>query len=751
MKNTVVLLLIMLIGLSTFAQDYDVKKLETISEIWGECYLFHPSVIRADKDLNWEKQLVDFLPKIKQINTSEQFIDKINLELLAALEDPLTIVQSYKIKSNNRDDRNLKHTEFDYLKYSEFALSDFNQLAYLDSVIFDKTSTKPLILDCRINSELSIDVHTYSPFKYFMSMCIENKIPLSLSVTREHFGWDEYNDWWLYEQRWKIAQNDKHQKNNGTLMPFLAYQQDLQHNKNIQNFNFDDFSTIKRPIYFIVNKSFLSYYQSDLLALTSNRNQTFVIFENTGKVFSGQQGILRYSFDKFEFLLNTSFHINSNTNSINFKYISPSVSLDNLSQILHNSVQSKVNDNPFLFQISPKKYKSLGKELNMEEKILGVIKTWTIVKYFYPHLNNCKANWDSVLTKYLELVQNTNSDREYFTLIQEMMAKLKDSHVSTYHSSILDFSKIFVAPVKFEWIEDKVIITAIDSSVNADIEIGDEIIAIDNVTINNLLKQESKKISSSNRQGLLATVINPGYFIGMADSKIRFKLKSSKELKIVEIPRTRYVFHFMDFGDNRVASTILDNNIGYINLARFTNSLDLENALLKMKHTKSLILDLRNSYPTEDYKKFLQMLCQQNVTIRNSKVPIISANQYKIWQYETSTISPLSSFSYETPIVVLIDKTMISRPEDIAIALKSFDNVTFIGEQTQGTDGEMTKIHLPGGGETSFTGQVVEFGNGEKFQNIGIIPDIEVQRTIEGIKKGKDEILEVAISWLEKN
>jgi C-terminal processing protease CtpA/Prc len=66
---------------------------------------------------------------------------------------------------------------------------------------------------------------------------------------------------------------------------------------------------------------------------------------------------------------------------------------------------------------------------------------------------------------------------------------------------------------------------------------------------------------------------------------------------------------------------------------------------------------------------------------------------------------------------------MISRSEDIAIALKSLPNVTFVGGQTQGTDGEMTKIHLPGG-ETSFTGQIVKFGNGNDFQGIGIMPDI---------------------------
>lgn len=116
-------------------------------------------------------------------------------------------------------------------------------------------------------------------------------------------------------------------------------------------------------------------------------------------------------------------------------------------------------------------------------------------------------------------------------------------------------------------------------------------------------------------------------------------------------------------------------------------------------------------------------------------------------QYE---LIPDPSFSYNKQVAVLIDKTMISRAEDIAICLKALSNVTFIGEQTQGTDGEMTKISLPGGGETSFTGQAILFGNGDNFHSEGIKPDIQVSKSVQGIKEGKDEILEKALEIFEE-
>lgn len=749
MKKTILSLFIIIFGYSLLAQDYEIGKLKTISKIWGECYLFHPSIVSADKEINWEKQLVEFLPNIHETTSSETFLEKINAHLLSALEDPYTIVQPYNI-DNKKSYKNLTSSSlFDYIPISEKILEDFESLKYLDSIISDKNSDKPLILDCRINSQLQIDKHTYSPFKYFMSMMIDKEIPLCQSVTREHFGWDEYNDWWYYEQSWKIAQDDKHQKNNGKLLPFIEYQQVFE--QYMPNSNFNDFSAIKRPVYFIVNKSFLSYYRSDIKALKSNRENTFIIYENSGTVFSGSQGLIKYDLNEFEFILNTSVYINNGCSSIEFEHGNTQINSDFIKDILQSNDNSLNTDNHFSFQILPSKYESVGKELTVEERILGIIKIWTIVKYFYPYLDDYRVNWDNVLTKYLESVQKTKSDKEYYTLVQEMMVNLKDSHVSTFHPSILDFSKIFVAPIQFKSIGEKVVVTAIDSSVNADIYVGDEIVSINDETIDNIIKREAKRISSSNQQGLLSTIFNVGNFIGESGSIIKFEIKNGDSNKFVEIPRTMYVFQFMGFGDKRESSSILKNNIGYLNLSALTNSSELEKELIKMGNTKSLILDLRNSYPTADYQRFLQMLCKDKVVTRRSEVPIIRANQAKIWQYNTTEINPIASFTYNKPIAVLIDKTMISRPEDIAINLKAFPNVVFVGEQTQGTDGERTKIHLPGGGETSFTGQVVRFGNGETFQGKGIIPDIPVQQTIDGIKNNRDEILEKAIEILEKN
>lgn len=752
MRLLTFILFCLLLSIVAFSQSYNTERLKVISTIWGEAYLFHPSIIRSDKNIEWEKDLVEFLPHIKNLNSNSEFIKVVNSELLAKLHDPLTLIQPSN-ESISVDYTNYNsYKEFDYIKISESQLSDIASLTAIDSLIIDRTSEKPLIIDLRIATELAIDYHSNTFFDYFASMLIDSEIPSSTSVTREHFGWDEYNDWWFYEQRWKVKNIDKQLSDNGRIKPFINYALEVQ--QYIPDYNFGTFKSIQRPVYLLTNNSFLSYYEPAIISLKTNRQNLFVLNENSGTIFTPENtNLIKYNFNKFDFILNTGFYLNRGNSNFSYDLNINSIQPEIIIALIKTKHVPLIQQANFSFEIVARKYDNGAEELSQEDKILGIIKIWTIVKYFYAHPEFCSIDWETSLGNYLELAQNTSNDKEYYILIQEIMATLNDSHVSTFHPSIIDFSEIFVAPINFEYIENKAIVSALDSSIQANINIGDEIVSIDGFTIDEILEKAKRNVSSSNKQGIIATVINPGYFVGAEGSLMRLEIKKGARQELIELPRNTYIFQFMGYGDNRVESKIYKNNIGYLNLAFLTDAHQLEMELIKMQNTKALIIDLRRSYPTDDYNQFLQMLCSKKSKIRMDEVPIITANSKskRQSQMSISEINPDTSFAYNKPIAVLIDKTMISRPEDIAIALKSFPNVFFVGEQTQGTDGEMTKISLPGGGDASFTGQVVKFGTGEKFQGIGILPDIKIHRTIDGVKKNKDEILEKAIDILDKN
>lgn len=735
---------------SIFAQEYDVDRLKAVANVWGETYIFHPAIVQAGNQISWEQKLVEFLPEIKKVSSTEEFVSLLNSGLLSCLDDDFTLIQRtgdkatplYDLKSNKK---------FDYIRISPADLENMERLNGFDSIIPDRDSGIPLVIDLRIADALQIDYHTYNFFDYFASMFIKEPVILSPMVTREHFGWDEYNDWWLYEQRWKVANKDVDVVSNGKLLSYPAYAQALKQ----QNLDVvpENFIPLTRPLFFITNNTFDSYYGCLLSDIRQNRENTYIISEKTGKVVVPvNSGLKKYSLPEFDFILNPVVYVSNNKSGLKHDLTCERVTEEQLIAFVESDKQKLVDKRPsFSFHISSVRYNSPEASLTPEEKIMGVIKVHTIISYFHIRRDELAGYWEKALGEYLELAQKTSSDKEYFELLKKMLCPLNDSHIFVGHESMLDFSALFVAPVMFDWIEDRAVVTAFAPELEGIVNLGDEIIAIDDVTIAQTIEESRVNSPHSNEQSLLSTVVTPGYFTGPSGVPVKYTIKREGQSRVLDLKRNTHVFQLLGFGAKPGNSVqLLDNNIGYLNMGHFTDAGELQQGMEQIKNTDGLIVDFRNSYPTHSFYEFLQMFCSKKTSIRIDEVPVVSALSRTTVQTTVNWCLPDGGDVYAKPVLVLVDKSMISRPEDIAMALKSFDNVKFVGEQTQGTDGELTKIYLPGNGTISFTGQLVKFGDGSDFQSIGIIPDVVVKRTVNGIKNGEDEIFNKAVDILKK-
>jgi C-terminal processing protease CtpA/Prc len=85
------------------------------------------------------------------------------------------------------------------------------------------------------------------------------------------------------------------------------------------------------------------------------------------------------------------------------------------------------------------------------------------------------------------------------------------------------------------------------------------------------------------------------------------------------------------------------------------------------------------------------------------------------------------------------------------MALQTAPNVTCIGSQTAGADGNISTFTFPGGYTTKMSGLGVYYPDWGETQRIGMVPDIEVKPTIEGLRMGKDEVLDKAIEFINSN
>ena len=86
-----------------------------------------------------------------------------------------------------------------------------------------------------------------------------------------------------------------------------------------------------------------------------------------------------------------------------------------------------------------------------------------------------------------------------------------------------------------------------------------------------------------------------------------------------------------------------------------------------------------------------------------------------------------------------------SQAEYTTMAFQTAPNVCVIGSTTAGADGNVSTIILPGNLQTYISGIGVYYPDGTETQRVGIVPDIEVKPTIEGIRNGIDEPLQKAI------
>ena len=104
---------------------------------------------------------------------------------------------------------------------------------------------------------------------------------------------------------------------------------------------------------------------------------------------------------------------------------------------------------------------------------------------------------------------------------------------------------------------------------------------------------------------------------------------------------------------------------------------------------------------------------------------------------------------YHGRTVMLIDERTMSQAEHTGLFFEAANGTKFIGSPTQGANGDVTYLSVPGGIYVRFSGQGVWHADGRQLQRMGLQPIVEVRPTLAGIRAGKDEVLDRAIEYLQ--
>lgn len=391
-----------------------------------------------------------------------------------------------------------------------------------------------------------------------------------------------------------------------------------------------------------------------------------------------------------------------------------------------------------------------------EMRLLTLSRYWNIVNYFCPYKYLTDTNWQDVLHEFVPKFMNAHTLKNYQLSLLELFAKLNDSH--TVFNFRLYSSTYKTPPFRCQIIDDRIIfLYARNDSIckKYDIRYGDVILKVNGKSVKSLIDYYSTYIPASNYASLCYKLTSPYLGAGILDSVIVSCERDGHVFdKILPAYSTYSSYeHYRSVNkqplhkSKNINYKIYNNNIGYINLGMVQSKKDIGEALKQIQNTDGVILDLRNYPSGSTFRTITNFFC-------TSKKPFVKFAKQSIkypgtlfWS-KTHYCGNNSGKKYKGKVVVLINESAMSYAEYFTMGLKTIPNVILIGSHTAGADGGNHQFILPGNVTTSFSNEGVYFPNGNETQRKGIIPDITVLPTIEGVRLGKDEVLLKALEIL---
>jgi len=379
---------------------------------------------------------------------------------------------------------------------------------------------------------------------------------------------------------------------------------------------------------------------------------------------------------------------------------------------------------------------------------------WNTIQYFYPYKNIIGKDWNAVLEEFIPIVDQAKNSLEYHITINKLVNSVNDSHSGDYDGIMArEYGDRFL-PVQTKIIQNKAVVSGFynDSLARANgFQIGDVIVKINNETIEQIIDERISFVGGSNYSRKLYALQSRNFITGGKDSILQVEyLRDDKPYQI----RTRR-YNFSDFKYEKKDQPkwkILDGNIGYVNMG-ILGKKDVDSMMNGLRDTKAIVFDIRN-YPLGTYLRICEYLKDRSSAFAKNIHPDLNYPGNFLWAPKPIYCGPGPStqnvFHYRGKVVLLVNEITQSHAEWTAMALQSAPGVITIGSQTSGADGDASSLYLTGNYFTYLTGLGVFYPNGSPTQRTGVNIDVKVNPTVNGIKQGRDEVLEKALEIINQ-
>ncbi|MES2265810.1 MAG: S41 family peptidase [Bacteroidota bacterium] len=429
----------------------------------------------------------------------------------------------------------------------------------------------------------------------------------------------------------------------------------------------------------------------------------------------------------------------------------------------------------------------------MKDKLYGLSKFWSEASQNFAYFDHAKINWDSTYQAFIPQMLATKSTWEYYELMERFCALLKDGHTD------LGFpEKLLTYKSRYKWIyienfNKRFIVTDIPVQFKDKVPLGSEVISVDGMPAKEYAEKKLIPYISSSTEHVLWNRAAAMMFYGTDSSKVfHLKLRSPKG-KLFD-----HDYQFHTYGTKWVRRNgntpwnMLDFNmidgIAHVKLNSFGDEkiIDEFKKILPQLYTaKGVILDIRengggdtgvgaeilkyftdekvlvgSAWKTRDnvaaYKAW--GIYQLRDTTKNRKLnawqqKVIASAKNDYWyQGDTMTFNnDIKEQKIKTPLVVLAGNNTASAAEDFLIILSTLKGrATVMGQRSYGSTGQPMPLALPALSQSRICTKRDTYPDGRDFVGLGVIPDIEIERTPDDVINGKDGVLQRALKEINK-
>jgi hypothetical protein len=383
-------------------------------------------------------------------------------------------------------------------------------------------------------------------------------------------------------------------------------------------------------------------------------------------------------------------------------------------------------------------YSGIGAN-NLSVRLGNIINTYNVFQHFYPYFDVVEVNWEQELRKALKKSFSDKDGKDHLITLEKFTAQLKDGHITIYGAYINSFRP----EIMWEWIENKLVITKVLNQ-EIKLQVGDVVTHINGTRADKYFDEVKSRISAATI-GWLNYKVDANSLLGVENTTISIRVNG----KTIDLTRNVNYYSSMHlFKNNLKDFEMIDDSTVYLNLDVISLS-KINELLPTLEISKSIICDLRG-YPNSNHGFIVHLLQSDDTTQAWMQIPQIAhPDQERIAgfvKYDwTEFMKAKEPYLGNKKIVFIIDGRAISYAESYLGYIEGYNLATIIGQPSAGTNGNVNHFKLSGGYGIYFTGMKVLKHNGSQHHGIGILPDIYLEKTIKGVKEGRDEFLEKAI------